>query len=335
MTATATIRSESRPAAVPPARTAGGTVPDVPDVPALVARLQTRLSAAAVVLAGEPLARRTTLKVGGPADVYVEPAGEADLAEVLRLCRDRAVPVRVLGRGSNLLVRDGGVRGVVVCLAAPAFAQVEVQGRWLRAGAGARLKQVAAEARRHALAGLEFLEGIPGSVGGALRMNAGAHRSWTFAALERVRWMTPDGEAVEKRVDEVPAEYRSCPALRSNIALAAVFRGQPDDAAAIQARMDVLRRRRQDTQPREASAGCVFKNPATIPAGRLIDELGLKGTRLGGAQVSTVHGNFIVNTGGATAADVLALIERIRARARAERGLELETEVEIVGEDPV
>ncbi len=333
MTATATIRSETRPGEVPApvAATAGGATVFSP----LAALLKPRLSAAAVVLACEPLARRTTLKVGGPADVYVEPAGETDLAEVLRFCRDRAVPVRILGRGSNLLVRDGGVRGVVVCLAALAFAQVEVQGPLLRAGAGARLKQVAAEARRHALTGLEFLEGIPGSVGGALRMNAGAHQAWTFGVLERVRWMTPEGEAEEKPASAVPAEYRSCPAFRTNLALAAVFRGQPGDEAAIQARMEAFRRQRQETQPREASAGCIFKNPATIPAGRLIDELGLKGTRIGGAQVSTVHGNFIVNTGGATAAEVLELIEWVRVEARAKRAVELETEVEIVGEDSV
>lgn len=330
---TATIQSESRRGGMPSPDAASAVRAN--DCPSLAALLKPRLSAAAVVLAGEPLARRTTLKVGGPADLYVEPANETDLAEVLRFCRDRAVPVRVLGRGSNLLVRDGGVRGAVICLAAPAFSQVEVQGTLLRAGAGARLKQVAAEARRHALTGLEFLEGIPGSVGGALRMNAGAHQAWTFDVLERVRWMTPEGEAVEKPAGEVPAEYRCCPAFRMNIALAAVFRGQPGDAAAVQARMETFRRYRQETQPREASAGCIFKNPPGIPAGRLIEELGLKGTRVGGAQVSTMHGNFIVNTGHATATEVLQLIERVRAEARAKRAVELETEVEILGEDPV
>jgi UDP-N-acetylenolpyruvoylglucosamine reductase len=286
-----------------------------------------------VVLADEPLARRTTLRTGGPADAYVEPASEMDLAQVRRWCAALGVPFMVLGRGSNLLIRDGGVRGVVACLAHPAFSEISGEAAWLRCGAGARLKQVAAEARRRGLGGLEFLEGIPGSVGGALRMNAGAHRAWIFDRVERVRFMTPAGEVAERPVAEVPALYRGCPLFRTHIALAAVLNGVPGPEAAIRARMEELARWRRETQPREPSAGCIFKNPTAIPAGRLIDELGLKGARLGGAMVSEVHANFMVNTGGATARDFLALIERVRQRARTERGIELETEVEIVGED--
>jgi UDP-N-acetylenolpyruvoylglucosamine reductase len=295
--------------------------------------LRACLSEAAVVRENEPLARRTTLRVGGRADLYVEPASEADLAAVLRLCAARARPWRVLGRGSNLLVRDGGVRGVVVCLAQPAFRRIEVRETEIHAGAGARLKDVAVEAQRHSLAGLEFLEGIPGSVGGALRMNAGAYQAWTFAVLERVRLMTPAGEAQERPAAEVPASYRSCPIFATHIALGAVFRGRPDRAAAIRERMDGFSRRRWQTQPREPSAGCIFKNPPAIAAGKLVEELGLKGVRMGGAKVSEAHGNFIVNTGGATARDILELIRHIQAEARARRGIELETEVEILGED--
>ena len=299
----------------------------------LATAIRRRLSAASVVLADEPLARRTTLGVGGPADVYVEPATEADLAELRRFCHERAQPFRVVGRGSNLLVRDGGVRGVVASLAQEAFARVDTEGDRVRAGAGARLKQVALEARRASLAGLEFLEGIPGSVGGGLRMNAGAHAAWTFDVLEAVRFMTPAGEVRECPASDVPARYRHCPFFTDHIALAAVFRGRPAAAAAIRARMDELNRQRWASQPRQPSAGCIFKNPETTPAGRLIDALGLKGARVGGAEVSPVHANFMVNTGGATARDFLELIEQVRARARAVAGIELETEVEIVGED--
>lgn len=300
---------------------------------ALAAEVRRWLSAEAVVLAREPMARRTTLGVGGPADVYVEPAGETDLAVLRRLCHERSLPFRAVGRGSNLLVREGGIRGVVVCLTHAEFTRVEVQGNQLRAGAGARLRQVALEARRAALTGLEFLEGIPGSVGGALRMNAGAHAAWTFDVLEAVRFLTPEGTARECPASELPAGYRSCPFFAEHVALAAVFRGHPADEATIRVRMEALSRRRWASQPRQPSAGCIFKNPDTIPAGRLLDQLGLKGARVGGAEVSSVHANFMVNAGGATARDFLELIEQVRARVRAGAGIELETEVEIVGED--
>jgi UDP-N-acetylenolpyruvoylglucosamine reductase len=282
----------------------------------------------------EPLARRTTLRVGGPADVYVEPSDEADLAAVLRLACAAGAPVFLLGRGSNLLVRDGGLRGVVVCLAAPAFAGLRVEGERLHAGAGARLKQLAAAARRAGLAGFEFLDGIPGSLGGALRMNAGAHGSWTFDVVERLRFMDPAGGVHERPAAEVPSAYRACPLLRDHVALGAVLRGRPAPAAEVRARMDGFNARRWETQPAQPSAGCIFKNPPGLAAGMLIEELGLKGARRGGASVSTRHGNFIVNDGGATAADVLALITHIRERAVAERGVALETEVEILGEEP-
>ncbi len=295
--------------------------------------LAARLSAASVVRADEPLAGRTTLRVGGPADVYVEPADEADLAAGLAFCRERGLRWLLLGRGSNLLVRDGGFRGVVICLAQASFARVAVNGTTLAAGAGARLKTVAVEARRHGLGGLEFLEGIPGSVGGALRMNAGAMNAWTFEVLERVRFMAPDGAVHERPAAALPARYRGCPLFTDHVALEAVFRGRPADEAAIRQTMETFNRKRWESQPPQPSAGCMFKNPAAMPAGRLIDQLGLKGARVGGAMVSDVHANFIVNEGGATAGDVLALITRIRERVRSERGIELETEVEIVGED--
>ncbi len=300
---------------------------------ALAEALRSRLSAEAGVRVDEPLARRTTLRVGGPADWFVEPASEADLAEVLRFCADRALPWRVLGRGSNLLVRDGGVRGVVVSLSHRYWARIEVRGEEVHAGAGARLKEVAAAALRHGLAGLEFLEGIPGSVGGALRMNAGAFQSWTFAVLERLRWMRSDSSIEERPAADVPARYRDCPLLARAVALGAVFHGRPESPEAIRARMNAYSERRWRTQPREPSAGCLFKNPEALPAGRLIAELGLKGTAVGGARVSEVHGNFVVTRAGARARDVLDLLERVRTAARTRRGICLEPEVEIWGED--
>ncbi len=263
----------------------------------------------------------------------MEPASEADLSSVRSECLVRGVPFFVLGRGSNLLVRDGGIRGVVVRLSQPAFSRIEFTGWEVIAGAGAKLKDLANEARRHGLAGFEFMHGIPGSVGGALRMNAGAHGGWTFDTVQRVRIMDVRGRLAEYPAADVPAHYRGCPFLRNNLALAAVFRGQPDDEAAIRTRMDLANEKRWASQPAQASAGCIFKNPPAAPAGRLVDEAGLKGLRLGGAMVSDVHANFIVNTGGATARDVLELIERVRQRVRARHGVELATEVEVVGED--
>ena len=294
--------------------------------------LAQRVSPATLIRRDEPLAKHTTLRVGGPADLYVEPASEEDLAAVLAFCHERNRPFFVLGRGSNLLVKDGGFRGAVICLAHAHFSHIEAAGQRLCCGAGAKLKAVAVAARRNGLTGLEFLEGIPGSVGGALRMNAGAMGGAIFDVVESVRLMSFDGKVEERAVRDLTAAYRRCPALKAHIALAAALRGQPGLREAIEQRMNEYSRKRWQSQPAAPSAGCMFKNPVSIPAGKLIDELGLKGTRVGGAVVSTEHGNFIVNDGSATARDILELIERVRQRVRAERGLELETEVEIVGE---
>ena len=294
--------------------------------------LREKLSPAAVVRVDEPLAKRTTLRVGGPADAYVEPASEQDLAAVLAICRDGHVPFFVLGRGSNLLVLDGGFRGVVICLVHPSFSRVEVAELKVHCGAGAKLKTVAVQARRHGVSGLEFLEGIPGSVGGALRMNAGAMGGAMFNIVHSVRLMDYNGGVQERLAAEMGATYRSCEMLRTHIALGAVLKGCPGESEAIQQRMNEFSQKRWSSQPAAPSAGCMFKNPGQIPAGRLIDELGLKGTRVGGAMVSLEHGNFLVNDGTANARQILDLIELIRSRARAERGVELETEVELIGD---
>jgi UDP-N-acetylenolpyruvoylglucosamine reductase len=294
--------------------------------------LEKQLSNGAVFHYHEPLAKRTTLRVGGPADIYVEPASEQDLAAVLKYCSLRQIPFFALGRGSNLLVRDGGFRGVVICLAHRYFSRIEIEGQRLRCGAGAKVKTIAVEAKRHDLAGLEFVEGIPGSLGGALRMNAGAMGGAIFDVVEMVRLMDFAGNIQQRTSMELDVEYRSCATLRAYIALEAVLRCQTGSRDAIQARMNEFSQKRWNSQPAAPSAGCIFKNPPSIPAGKLVDELGLKGTRVGGAYVSTEHGNFIVNDGTATAQDVLALIEIIRSRAREQRGIDLHTEVEIIGQ---
>ena len=294
--------------------------------------LEKSVSRETVIRRDEPLAKRTTLRVGGPADLYVEPANEADLAAVVRFCAGHKRPLFVLGRGSNLLVRDQGFRGVVICLAQPAFSRIEFTGERLRCGAGAKLKAVAVEAKRHGVAGLEFLEGIPGTVGGALRMNAGAMGGAMFDAVESVRVMDYLGTVLEVAPEELTVAYRSCATLKTHIAIGAGLRGQSGSPEEIGRRMNEYSQKRWKSQPAAPSAGCMFKNPAAIPAGKLIDELGLKGTRVGGASVSAEHGNFIVTDGTATARDVLELIESVRQRVRAERGIELETEVEVIGE---
>lgn len=295
--------------------------------------LRTRLSPTSIVRENEPLSKRTTLRVGGPADLYVEPAHESDLARTIELCRSHSIPWMLLGRGSNLLVRDGGIRGVVICLAAPAFSVIRIEGEKLFCGAGARLRNVAFEAKKASLTNLEFMEGIPGNIGGALRMNAGAMGSSMFQVVESIRLMDPAGSISEKAVSEIPVEYRNCPMLKTHIALSAVLLGRVAHRQDIERKMDECSQKRWSSQPAAPSAGCIFKNPPTIPTGRLVQELGLKGTRRGGALISDVHGNFIVNEGNASARDIIELIELVKETARNARGIELHTEVQIVGED--
>jgi UDP-N-acetylenolpyruvoylglucosamine reductase len=291
------------------------------------------VSRGTVIRRDEPMAKHTTLRIGGPADFYVEPATELDLASVLKFCAEHEIKFFILGRGSNLLVRDGGVRGVVICLAHPHFSKIEIVGERLHCGAGAKLKNVSVEARRNNLSGVEFLEGIPGGVGGALRMNAGAMGAATFGAIESLRFMNYAGEIHERVAGEVPVEYRACPLLKTHIAMGAVFKCTPLAREEIERRMKSYSEKRWESQPAAPSAGCIFKNPEKIPAGKLMDELGLKGMRVGGAMVSAEHGNFIVNVGKATARDVLELITQLKARVKEARGIELRTEVEIIGEE--
>jgi UDP-N-acetylmuramate--L-alanine ligase/UDP-N-acetylenolpyruvoylglucosamine reductase len=280
----------------------------------------------------EPMSRHTSMRVGGPADVWAEPQDEEALAAILRHCQGRGVPVTFIGRGTNLLVKDRGIRGVCIHLGRPAFSAIRVKDGLIEAGAGARLKQIVNEARKAGIGGLEFMEGIPATLGGALRMNAGAMQSWMFEVVESVRFMRPDGTVGTMAASEMEVHYRNVPLFRDNIALGAVLRGTGVPAAEIADRLKAYSRKRWESQPAAPSAGCIFKNPQEIPAGKLIDELGLKGMSVGAARVSPVHGNFIVNEGGARASDVLELIGQVQAKVRAARGIELDPEVIILGE---
>ncbi len=281
----------------------------------------------------EPMRRHTTMKVGGPAQFWIEPATVAGLARIVKFCAEGGVPLRVVGRGSNLLVRDGGIPGVVVHPVRGEFGEISVEGDTVRAGAGVKFKALAAAAQSAGLGDFEWMEGIPGNVGGSLRMNAGAMGWETFDQVVSVKMVDARGETLEKPVAEIRHYYRNVPELAHNVAVSAVFRGRPAPDGEIAARMRESKEKRKSSQPVAASAGCVFKNPETIGAGRLVDELGLKGSAVGRARVSEVHGNFIVNEGSASAREVLDLIAEIKAAALKERGVELETEVQIIGQD--
>src|SRR6266550_1061620 len=281
----------------------------------------------------EPMAKHTTLRVGGPAQFWTEPRTEKAFAELIRFCRRENLPLFVIGRGSNLLVRDGGITGVVVHPCGGEFDDIAVNGNEITAGVGAKLKQVAYAGRDAGIGGLEWMEGIPGEVGGALRMNAGAMGGQTFEHVVSVRVLGPEGNGETMTPSEMEVHYRHVPTLEKNYAVSAVFRGLPRGKDEIMRNLEESQHKRKTTQPAASSAGCIFKNPDSIPAGKLVDELGLKNCAIGKARVSEVHGNFIVNDGGATASEMLELIEKIQATAREKRGVELQTEVQIVGEN--
>jgi UDP-N-acetylmuramate--alanine ligase len=281
----------------------------------------------------EPLSKHTTLRVGGPAQFWVEPRNEKAFGELIRFCRRKNLPLFVVGRGSNLLVRDGGIRGVVVHPSGGDFDTIDIHGNEITAGVGAKLKEIAYAARGANLGGLEWMEGIPGAVGGGLRMNAGAMGAQTFENVVSIRYLDSEGNAHDKKRDELEVHYRHFPLLEKNFAVSATFRATASNREQIETKLQESQEKRRTTQPIAKSAGCIFKNPESCPAGKLVDELGLKNSSIGKARVSEVHGNFIVNDGGATAADMLELINRIKKTARSKRGIELETEVQIVGEE--
>ena len=279
---------------------------------------------------GAALARSTWFGVGGPAEIMFRPADEDDLAHFLAH-RPDDVPVVAIGVGSNLLVRDGGVPGVVVRLG-QGFVDIDVAGTEVRAGAGALDANVAIVAGDGGVAGLEFLSGIPGTIGGALRMNAGAYGRETKDVLVRADARDGRGRRVTASAAELGMGYRRTGAPEDWIFVAATLKGAADDRQAIRARMVEIAREREATQPiRARTGGSTFKNPPGHKAWRLIEQAGCRGLARGGAMVSEKHCNFLINTGGATANDLESLGEDVRARVRAACGIELEWEIKRIG----
>lgn len=280
----------------------------------------------------EPMSAHTTFRIGGTADVWIEPNGEDGLCEAVALCRKAGVPFVVIGNGSNLLVSDDGYRGVVICLRR-GMEKLEVEGNIIRAEAGVLLARVASEALRAGLTGLEFASGIPGCIGGAVVMNAGAYGGEMKQVLTKVHVLMPDGAHVWIPVEEMGLGYRtSCIPACGGIVTAVEFQLQRGEPAAIKARMDELNRSRREKQPLEyPSAGSTFKRPEGYFAGKLIQDAGLAGYTVGGARVSEKHCGFVINQGGATAADVMELCRQISERVKEQFGVSLEMEIRTLG----
>lgn len=288
------------------------------------------------ICSNESLDNKTTLRVGGAAEMYFEPASEGELVAALIACHRKRIPVFPLGRGSNIIVPDEGVSGLVIRLSHAYWKRFEVLSPdEIRVGSGMRIKELCGIACREGLEGFEFLEGIPGSIGGALRMNAGAMGGWMFDVVKSVRFAKRDGTVVEAVSADLSIGYRHCRELEDAIALDAVLAAKAIGQAETELRktIDVYQSKRKESQPREPSAGCIFKNPEGHSAGRLIEELGLKGSVIGGAEISGVHGNFIVNRGGATSEDVIELIRLVRRVANTRRSIDLEPEALLYGGD--
>lgn len=281
----------------------------------------------------EPMAKHTTMRVGGPAQFWLEPETEEGFCELIRVAYGEGLPLIVVGRGSNLIVRDGGLPGVVVRLRRGVFADLAVEGDNIRAGVGVRLKALSGAAIKEGLAGFEWMEGIPGDIGGCLRMNAGAMGVEAFDQVLALRYADHQGNILEKTPGDLEVHYRSVPLLRANYALSAVFRGERSNSAEVERRTRDYAAKRKASQPAGASAGCIFRNPEGGKAGQLVDSAGLKDRQVGAARVSPRHANFIVNEGGATASQVLALVEEVREAVLARHGIRLENEVQIIGED--
>ncbi|MDQ7019730.1 MAG: UDP-N-acetylmuramate dehydrogenase [Robiginitomaculum sp.] len=278
-----------------------------------------------------PLAPYTWLRVGGAADVLFMPADEADLSLFLAAC-PKEIAVFPMGVASNLLVRDGGVRGVVVRLG-PAFGKIAIEGNHIRAGAAALDKSVARASAKAGLAGLEFYAGIPGTIGGALRMNAGCYDAETKDRLREMVAIDRLGRLVVKNAKDIGFSYRHSDAPEDWIFVEALFEGTPDDRTKIQVRMDEITARREASQPiREKTGGSTFANPDGHKSWQLIDAVGGRGRQVGGAQMSEQHCNFMINTGHASAADFEALGEGIRDDVRKQSGIDLRWEIKRVGE---
>ncbi|MGD8628785.1 MAG: UDP-N-acetylmuramate dehydrogenase [bacterium] len=281
----------------------------------------------------ELLSMHTTFGVGGPCDLMLWVSNRVALRQVLQIARSHSIPVTLLGRGSNVLVKDGGIDGVVIRLAGE-FAAIEIKENRIRAGGGTGLAEVVSKATSSGIGGLDFLAGIPGTVGGAVITNAGSGDTWLSHRTLQVSLLTDDLREVELEEGDMGFGYRTSGIGADLVVLEVLLAGSLSSVEEARRGVEEHLSRRRTTQPAgESTAGCVFKNPPGNAAGRMIDEIGMKGFNIGGARISTVHANWIVNTGGATAGEIISLIEEIRRRVREHYGTDLELEIRVLGRD--
>ena len=288
-----------------------------------------------IILEDEPLSKHTTWKIGGPADAFIEPWNRKSLIKSLTILNEYNIPWKVIGKGSNLLVRDTGYRGAIISLEKNVFNEIDITPPYIRVGANISVIRLANLTAKYGLTGLEFAGGIPGTVGGAIYMNAGAHGSDFSKIIKEADILTEHGDTVKWDNKDFNFNYRSSALQQQkSIILSAYFELQYGERKEIAEKMARYKDRRRKTQPYNMPcSGSVFRNPEGDYAGRLIEELNLKGFQIGGAQVSEKHANFIVNAGAASAKDVLDLIDYIKEKAYDKYGLDLKPEVEIVGEE--
>ncbi len=286
------------------------------------------------ILIDEPMSRHTTFRVGGPADFFVTPKAKEEVRDVIRICKEAGMPYYIIGNGSNLLVSDAGYRGVIVQIYKE-MNEVKVEGDLVKAQAGALLSGIAAKALGAELTGFEFASGIPGTIGGACVMNAGAYGGEMKDVLESVTVLTGEGKIIELGRNELELGYRtSVIAKKGYIVLGAVLKLERGDGEKIKTYMDELKEKRVTKQPLEyPSAGSTFKRPEGYFAGKLIEDAGLRGFQVGGAQVSEKHCGFVINRDHATAADIMELMRQVQIRVKENSGVDLEPEVKRLGDE--
>jgi len=277
----------------------------------------------------EPLAPHTWMKLGGPAEYFIQPRNPDELRRVVLSCHENEIPIRVLGGGSNLLIGESGVRGAVLRIAGDAFTRIDIEGTQVRSGGGALLSQLISRSVKEGLAGLETLAGIPGTVGGGLHGNAGGRSGDIGQFVNSVTVLTARGDLIVRSEDELSFGYRQS-SVDELVILEAVFQLHHDDPEEIVRRMRTLWIMKKATQPLSfQSAGCIFKNPRGMSAGALIEQCGLKRAKIGGAEISDRHANFVVTQPSATADDVRKLIDLARNKVTEQFGVDLELEIEI------
>ena len=286
------------------------------------------------ILIDEPMSRHTTFRVGGPADFFVTPKAKEEVRDVIRICKEAGMPYYIIGNGSNLLVSDAGYRGVIVQIYKE-MSEVKVEGDLVKAQAGALLSGIAAKALGAELSGFEFASGIPGTIGGACVMNAGAYGGEMKDVLESVTVLTGKGKIIELGRNELELGYRtSVIAKKGYIVLGAALKLERGDGEKIKTYMDELKEKRVTKQPLEyPSAGSTFKRPEGYFAGKLIEDAGLRGFQVGGAQVSEKHCGFVINRDHAAAADIMELMRQVQIRVKENSGVDLEPEVKRLGDE--